>query len=149
ATLAPDDIRDYVRANLARYKIPRDVEFLSRLPRNATGKVLRGGGGGGPQNGGGGGGGGPQNGGGGGGGGGPHGRNGGAGIEDSGAGPPACRLVGAGSGAAPAWPAIPIAPASSAPPSTTPLITVRPVKCRAITCTLQSSRHIPRYREAI
>lgn len=42
ATLAPDDIRDYVRANLARYKIPRDVEFLSSLPRNATGKVLRG-----------------------------------------------------------------------------------------------------------
>ncbi|MGV0805180.1 AMP-binding protein [Mycolicibacterium setense] len=42
ATLAADDIKDYVRANLARYKIPRDVEFVSRLPRNATGKVLRG-----------------------------------------------------------------------------------------------------------
>ncbi len=42
ATLAAEDIKDYVRANLARYKIPRDVEFLTRLPRNATGKVLRG-----------------------------------------------------------------------------------------------------------
>lgn len=42
ATLAAEDIKDYVRANLARYKIPRDVEFVSRLPRNATGKVLRG-----------------------------------------------------------------------------------------------------------
>ncbi|MEV0669833.1 AMP-binding protein [Mycobacterium sp. NPDC050441] len=42
ATLGADEIKDYVRANLARYKIPRDVEFLNRLPRNATGKVLRG-----------------------------------------------------------------------------------------------------------
>lgn len=42
ATLGADEIKDYVRANLARYKIPRDVEFLGKLPRNATGKVLRG-----------------------------------------------------------------------------------------------------------
>lgn len=35
------EIRDYVRANLARYKVPRDVVFLDELPRNATGKVLR------------------------------------------------------------------------------------------------------------
>ena len=32
----------HVRANLARYKVPRDVVFLDELPRNATGKVLRG-----------------------------------------------------------------------------------------------------------
>ncbi|MFJ7215848.1 acyl-CoA synthetase [Amycolatopsis sp. NPDC098790] len=36
-----DGVRDYVKANLARYKVPRDVEFLDELPRNATGKVLR------------------------------------------------------------------------------------------------------------
>ncbi|WP_076195436.1 AMP-binding protein [Mycobacterium sp. GA-1841] len=42
ATVDADDIKDYVRSNLARYKIPRDVEFLNKLPRNATGKVLRG-----------------------------------------------------------------------------------------------------------
>ncbi|MEV6646648.1 acyl-CoA synthetase [Amycolatopsis sp. NPDC051371] len=36
-----DTVRDYVKANLARYKVPRDVEFLDELPRNATGKVLR------------------------------------------------------------------------------------------------------------
>ncbi|ANN19867.1 acyl-CoA synthetase [Amycolatopsis orientalis] len=36
-----DGVREYVRANLARYKVPRDVEFLDELPRNATGKVLR------------------------------------------------------------------------------------------------------------
>jgi fatty-acyl-CoA synthase len=40
---APDAaaIKAYVKANLARYKVPRDVVFLGELPRNATGKVLR------------------------------------------------------------------------------------------------------------
>ena len=28
-------------ANLARYKVPRDIEFLDELPRNPTGKVLK------------------------------------------------------------------------------------------------------------
>ncbi|MBB5855916.1 acyl-CoA synthetase [Amycolatopsis umgeniensis] len=36
-----EGVREYVKANLARYKVPRDVEFLDELPRNATGKVLR------------------------------------------------------------------------------------------------------------
>ena len=35
------EVRDYVRSNLARYKVPRDVLFLDELPRNATGKVLK------------------------------------------------------------------------------------------------------------
>ncbi|KZM69052.1 acyl-CoA synthetase [Nocardia terpenica] len=35
------EIKDYVKANLARYKVPRDVVFLDELPRNATGKLLR------------------------------------------------------------------------------------------------------------
>jgi fatty-acyl-CoA synthase len=30
-----------VRANLARFKVPREVVFLAELPRNATGKVLK------------------------------------------------------------------------------------------------------------
>jgi acyl-CoA synthetase (AMP-forming)/AMP-acid ligase II/uncharacterized membrane protein len=34
-------LQDYVKSNLARYKVPRDVEFLKELPRNATGKVLK------------------------------------------------------------------------------------------------------------
>jgi fatty-acyl-CoA synthase len=38
----PQLLRDYVKANLARYKAPRDVIFVDQLPRNATGKVLRG-----------------------------------------------------------------------------------------------------------
>ncbi|MGW7536267.1 acyl-CoA synthetase [Amycolatopsis sp. NPDC054798] len=41
STLDEDGVREYVKANLARYKVPRDVEFLEELPRNATGKVLR------------------------------------------------------------------------------------------------------------
>jgi len=35
------ELRDYVRGRLARYKVPRDVEFVESIPRNATGKVLR------------------------------------------------------------------------------------------------------------
>jgi fatty-acyl-CoA synthase len=41
ARLSEDDVRDHVRDNLARFKVPRDVVFLDVLPRNATGKVLK------------------------------------------------------------------------------------------------------------
>jgi len=41
STLDVEGVREYVKANLARYKVPRDVVFLEELPRNATGKVLR------------------------------------------------------------------------------------------------------------
>jgi fatty-acyl-CoA synthase len=41
-SLDADGVRDHVRANLARHKVPRDVEFVDELPRNATGKLLRG-----------------------------------------------------------------------------------------------------------
>lgn len=36
-----ETLREHVRNNLARFKVPRDVEFLDSLPRNSTGKVLR------------------------------------------------------------------------------------------------------------
>ena len=39
--LTPDDVKEYVKSNLAAYKVPRDVEFIDELPRNATGKVLK------------------------------------------------------------------------------------------------------------
>ena len=47
-----DELKKYVKENLARFKVPREIEFLDELPRNATGKVLKrelkkGGGGGG------------------------------------------------------------------------------------------------------
>jgi fatty-acyl-CoA synthase len=41
AELSADDIKGHVKANLARFKVPREVEFLDSLPRNATGKVLK------------------------------------------------------------------------------------------------------------
>jgi fatty-acyl-CoA synthase len=39
--LSEADVQAYVRSNLARFKVPRDVIFVSELPRNATGKVLK------------------------------------------------------------------------------------------------------------
>ncbi|MGZ8177873.1 AMP-binding protein [Williamsia sp. SKLECPSW1] len=39
--LTEGDVQRYVREHLARYKVPRDVVFLSDLPRTATGKVDR------------------------------------------------------------------------------------------------------------
>ena len=41
AKLSEDDIKAYVKENLANYKIPREVVFLEELPRNPTGKVLK------------------------------------------------------------------------------------------------------------
>ena len=41
AELDESAVRDHVKENLARYKVPRDVEFLDELPRNPTGKVLK------------------------------------------------------------------------------------------------------------
>ncbi|MGH2903735.1 MAG: AMP-binding protein, partial [Solirubrobacteraceae bacterium] len=39
--LGEDAVKSYVKENLARYKVPREVVFLGELPRNATGKVLK------------------------------------------------------------------------------------------------------------
>ena len=41
AQLSEDTVKGYVKENLARYKVPREVVFLDELPRNATGKVLK------------------------------------------------------------------------------------------------------------
>jgi len=40
-TLDAAAVQAHVRANLARYKVPRDVVFLEHLPRNPSGKVLK------------------------------------------------------------------------------------------------------------
>jgi acyl-CoA synthetase (AMP-forming)/AMP-acid ligase II len=39
--LTEEEVREHVRQNLARFKVPRDVVFVDVLPRNATGKVLK------------------------------------------------------------------------------------------------------------
>jgi fatty-acyl-CoA synthase len=40
-SLTERDVTEHVRANLARFKVPREVVFLDALPRTATGKVLK------------------------------------------------------------------------------------------------------------
>ncbi|MEU0538733.1 acyl-CoA synthetase [Nocardia sp. NPDC005978] len=40
-SLSAEDTREFVKTNLARYKVPREVVFLVELPRNPTGKVLK------------------------------------------------------------------------------------------------------------
>jgi acyl-CoA synthetase (AMP-forming)/AMP-acid ligase II len=39
--VSEDDLMAHVRANLARYKTPREIRIVDEFPRNATGKVLR------------------------------------------------------------------------------------------------------------
>jgi fatty-acyl-CoA synthase len=41
AMVTEQDLQDLVRQQLARFKVPRRIEFRDRLPRNSTGKVLR------------------------------------------------------------------------------------------------------------
>jgi acyl-CoA synthetase (AMP-forming)/AMP-acid ligase II len=41
AEVSEGDLKAHVKANLAAYKTPREVEFLDELPRNATGKILK------------------------------------------------------------------------------------------------------------
>jgi fatty-acyl-CoA synthase len=41
AEVSAEDLNAHVKANLAGYKTPREIEFLAELPRNATGKVLK------------------------------------------------------------------------------------------------------------
>ena len=41
AQVSADDLRAHVKDNLARYKVPRDVEFVDAIPRNPTGKIVK------------------------------------------------------------------------------------------------------------
>jgi len=36
-----DELKAWVKSNLARFKVPREIVMLDELPRNATGKVLK------------------------------------------------------------------------------------------------------------
>ncbi len=39
--VTPDELKAYVRENLANYKVPREITVLDELPRNSTGKIAR------------------------------------------------------------------------------------------------------------
>lgn len=41
STLTADDLIAWSRRQMANYKVPREVEFVAELPRNASGKVLK------------------------------------------------------------------------------------------------------------
>jgi acyl-CoA synthetase (AMP-forming)/AMP-acid ligase II len=41
ASLTGEQLKEHVHDNLARYKVPREIEFVEALPRNATGKILK------------------------------------------------------------------------------------------------------------
>jgi fatty-acyl-CoA synthase len=41
ASPSAEELRGYVKENLARFKVPREVEMLDELPRTSTGKVLK------------------------------------------------------------------------------------------------------------
>jgi 2-aminobenzoate-CoA ligase len=36
-----DELKDFVKAEIAPYKYPREVEFVAELPKTATGKLQR------------------------------------------------------------------------------------------------------------
>ena len=40
-SLDEQGVKDHVRSNLARYKVPREVVFVEELPRNPSGKILK------------------------------------------------------------------------------------------------------------
>jgi len=40
-TAAAEELQEFCRARLARFKVPRDVAFIETLPRNPSGKVLK------------------------------------------------------------------------------------------------------------
>ncbi len=42
STLTADDVIAWSRREMANYKVPREVEFVAELPRNASGKVVKG-----------------------------------------------------------------------------------------------------------
>ena len=41
ASATEEELRDYVKAHLARYKVPREIAFVDQLPRTSTGKIQR------------------------------------------------------------------------------------------------------------
>jgi fatty-acyl-CoA synthase len=39
--LSEDELKGYIRDNLARFTAPREVVFVDEVPRNPTGKVIK------------------------------------------------------------------------------------------------------------
>ena len=41
AALTPRDVQDYLRKRLANFKVPKEINFLDALPREASGKIFK------------------------------------------------------------------------------------------------------------
>lgn len=41
AEVTEDELKEHVKANLARFKVPKQIVVIPELPRNATGKILK------------------------------------------------------------------------------------------------------------
>jgi acyl-CoA synthetase (AMP-forming)/AMP-acid ligase II len=39
--VTPEELIAFARARIAGYKVPKSVEFIEMLPRNASGKILK------------------------------------------------------------------------------------------------------------
>ena len=39
--MTEDELKDFVRKNMAKHKIPRYVDFVDSFPMNAAGKILK------------------------------------------------------------------------------------------------------------
>ena len=41
ATITPQEMTDYIKASMARHKVPKYIEFVDAFPMNAAGKILK------------------------------------------------------------------------------------------------------------
>ena len=41
ASATADELIEYCRGQLAKFKVPKDITFIDELPRNPSGKVLK------------------------------------------------------------------------------------------------------------
>jgi len=41
ADVSDEELKEYVKQRLARHKVPREIEFVQRIPRTSTGKIQR------------------------------------------------------------------------------------------------------------
>ena len=39
--MTPDELKDYIRTNMAKHKTPKYVNFVKEFPTNAAGKILK------------------------------------------------------------------------------------------------------------
>ena len=40
-TMTEQEMKDYIKANMAKHKVPRYIDFVKEFPMNAAGKILK------------------------------------------------------------------------------------------------------------